>query len=82
MIFLTNIPADAPPLHIHTAIQAIKTYGRYPIAAKMTCATPLQRLECTAEGLEGSCSAAQHLRATDRGMTRKSEPFGVTACQC
>ncbi|MGQ9493527.1 MAG: hypothetical protein ACUVR2_07170 [Anaerolineae bacterium] len=31
LIFLANIPADAPPVNIHTAIQAIKTYGRYPI---------------------------------------------------
>jgi hypothetical protein len=34
-IFLANIPADAPPLNIHTAVQAIKTYGRYPIAANL-----------------------------------------------
>lgn len=31
LIFFANIPADAPPVNIHTAIQAIKTYGRYPI---------------------------------------------------
>jgi hypothetical protein len=34
-IFLANIPADAPPLNIHSAIQAIKTYGRYPIPANL-----------------------------------------------
>jgi hypothetical protein len=30
--FLANIPADAPPVNIHTAVQAIKTYGTSPIA--------------------------------------------------
>ena len=34
-IFLANIPADAPPLNIHTAIRAIQTYGRYPIPANL-----------------------------------------------
>jgi len=31
-MFLANIPADAPPEHIHAAIQATHTYGRFPIA--------------------------------------------------
>lgn len=32
IIFLTNIPADTPPSHVHAAVAAIHTYGRYPIA--------------------------------------------------
>lgn len=31
-IFLANIPADAPTDHIHAAIEAAHTYGRFPIA--------------------------------------------------
>jgi len=31
-IFLANIPADTPPDHVHAAISAVRTYGRYPIA--------------------------------------------------
>ena len=27
-----NVPADTPPLNIHTAIHAARTLGRYPIA--------------------------------------------------
>lgn len=31
-VFLANIPADAPPEHIHAAIAATHTYGHFPIA--------------------------------------------------
>jgi uroporphyrinogen decarboxylase len=34
-IFCANIPADAPPEHIHAAIQATHTYGRFPIAENL-----------------------------------------------
>ncbi len=32
LLFFANIPADTPSDHIHTAIAAARTYGRYPIA--------------------------------------------------
>ena len=35
LMFFSNIPADTPPDHIHTAIAATRTYGRYPIAKNL-----------------------------------------------
>jgi uroporphyrinogen-III decarboxylase len=35
ILFIGNIPADTPPLNIHTAVQAVRTLGRYPIAANL-----------------------------------------------
>ena len=32
MIHLNQIPADTPPEHIHAAVAACHTYGKYPIA--------------------------------------------------
>jgi len=32
LVFFAQIPAATPPEHIHAAIAALKTYGRYPIA--------------------------------------------------
>lgn len=32
LIFFANIPADTPSDHIHTAIAATRTFGKYPIA--------------------------------------------------
>ncbi len=34
-IFLANIPADAPPQHVSTAVQAVHTYGRLPLAENL-----------------------------------------------
>jgi uroporphyrinogen-III decarboxylase len=31
-VLLANIPADTPPEHVHAAIAAVRTFGRYPIA--------------------------------------------------
>ncbi|MDY6796519.1 MAG: uroporphyrinogen decarboxylase family protein [Actinomycetota bacterium] len=31
-IFLAQVPAATPPEHVHAAVAALKTYGRYPIA--------------------------------------------------
>ena len=35
LFFIGNVPADTPPLNIHTAIHAVRTLGRYPIAADL-----------------------------------------------
>jgi len=32
IMLISNTPADTPPLHLHTVMQAIKVLGRYPIA--------------------------------------------------
>ncbi len=32
MFFFAQIPASTPPEHVHAAVSAIKTFGRYPIA--------------------------------------------------
>jgi uroporphyrinogen decarboxylase len=34
-IYLNQIPAETPPEHIHAAVAACHTYGRYPIAENM-----------------------------------------------
>jgi len=31
-VFLSNVPSDTPPKHVHTAVAAAHTYGRLPIA--------------------------------------------------
>jgi uroporphyrinogen decarboxylase len=33
--FIANIPADTPSEHVHAAVAAIRTFGRYPIAANL-----------------------------------------------
>lgn len=35
VMFIGNVPADTPPLNVHTAVQATHTLGRYPIAADL-----------------------------------------------
>ena len=35
LLFFANIPADTPSDHIHTAIAAARTFGRYPIAKNL-----------------------------------------------
>jgi putative sterol carrier protein len=34
-IFLSNVPYDTPPDHIHAAVAAVHTYGKLPIAANL-----------------------------------------------
>ena len=33
--FGIQIPADTPPVNVHTFVQAVKTYGKYPIAKNL-----------------------------------------------
>jgi uroporphyrinogen-III decarboxylase len=35
MIFIGNVPADTPSINIHTAVKAVHTFGKYPIAANL-----------------------------------------------
>ena len=36
LMFIANAPADTPPVNIHTAVHAVHTLGRYPIAADLS----------------------------------------------
>ncbi len=36
LFFIGNVPADTSPLNIHTAVHAVHTLGRYPIADDLT----------------------------------------------
>jgi uroporphyrinogen-III decarboxylase len=36
LFFIANVPADAPPVNIHTAVHAVRTLGRYPIASDLS----------------------------------------------
>jgi uroporphyrinogen-III decarboxylase len=35
LIWIGNVPADTPPLNIHTAVKDVHTLGKYPIAADL-----------------------------------------------
>jgi uroporphyrinogen-III decarboxylase len=39
LFFIGNVPADAPPVNIHTAVHAVHTLGRYPIAKDLSAIT-------------------------------------------
>ncbi|OGR24972.1 MAG: hypothetical protein A2139_06895 [Desulfobacca sp. RBG_16_60_12] len=36
IVFIGNVPADTPPLNIHTAVKATHTLGHYPISADLS----------------------------------------------
>ncbi len=36
LVFIGNVPADTPPLNIHTAVKAVHTLGKYPIVADLS----------------------------------------------
>jgi hypothetical protein len=35
IVFIGNVPADTPSVNIHTAVKAVHTLGKYPIAADL-----------------------------------------------
>ncbi len=39
LFFIGNVPADTPPINIHTAVHAVHTLGRYPIAKDLSAIT-------------------------------------------
>ena len=36
LVFIGNVPADTPSVNIHTAVKAVHTLGKYPIAADLS----------------------------------------------
>ena len=36
IFFIGNVPADTPPVNIHTAVKAVHTLGKYPIAVDLS----------------------------------------------
>jgi uroporphyrinogen-III decarboxylase len=36
IFFIGNVPADTPPLNMHTAVQAVRILGQYPIAQDLS----------------------------------------------
>jgi hypothetical protein len=36
LFFIGNVPADTPTLNVHTAVHAVRTLGRYPIAGDLS----------------------------------------------
>jgi hypothetical protein len=36
LFFIGNVPADTPPVNIHTAVHAVHTLGRYPIVPDLS----------------------------------------------
>ena len=41
VFFIANVPADTPPVNVHTAVHAVHSLGRYPIAADLA-STPVK----------------------------------------
>lgn len=39
VFFIGNVPADKPPVNIHTAVHVVHTSGRYPIAKDLSAIT-------------------------------------------
>lgn len=39
LFFIGNVPADTPPVNIHTAVHAVHTLGRYPIVEDLSSIT-------------------------------------------
>ena len=39
LFFIGNVPADAPPVNVHTALQAVHKLGHYPIAKDLSAVT-------------------------------------------
>jgi uroporphyrinogen-III decarboxylase len=39
LFFIGNVPADTPPVNVHTAFQAVHKLGRYPIARDLSAIT-------------------------------------------
>ncbi len=36
LLYIGNVPSDTPPVNIHTAVHAVHSLGRYPIAADLS----------------------------------------------
>jgi uroporphyrinogen-III decarboxylase len=36
LVFIGNVPADTPPINIHTAVKAVHLLGKYPIASDLS----------------------------------------------
>ncbi|MBN1537454.1 MAG: hypothetical protein JW908_12025 [Anaerolineales bacterium] len=36
LVFIGNVPADTPSLNVHTAVNAVRTLGKYPIAKDLS----------------------------------------------
>ncbi len=45
IFFIGNVPADTPPVNVHTAIRAVRTLGKYPIAADLS-AIKIEPVQC------------------------------------
>ncbi len=73
LFFIGNVPADTPPVNIHTAIRAVHTLGRYPIAEDLSSI----RIEPPAaqpfdEWLKGQPEADTILKAREAGPEPKT----------
>jgi uroporphyrinogen-III decarboxylase len=72
LFFIANVPADTPPVHIHTAVHAVHTLGRYPIASNLSAieiAPPTFRP--FDEWLKGQPEADVIFRAREAGAAPK-----------
>ena len=64
LFFIGNVPADTPPVNVHTAIHAVRTLGRYPIAANLAkVKVDVPRFEPFDQWLKGRPEAETILRA-------------------
>ena len=64
LFFIGNVPADTPPINVHTAIHAVRTLGRYPIAADLAqVRVDVPKFEPFDQWLKGRPEAETILRA-------------------
>lgn len=66
IFFIGNVPADTPPVNVHTAIRAVRTLGRYPIAADLSSIkVEVPKFVAFDEWLKGQPEAEVILRARE-----------------
>jgi len=67
LIFIGNVPADTPPVNVHTSIHAVRTLGKYPIAENLS-AIKIEPVQCQPfeQWLEGQPEADIIFKACEK----------------
>ena len=67
LVFIGNVPADTPPVNVHTSIHAVRTLGKYPIAENLS-AIKIEPVQCQPfeQWLEGQPEADIIFKACEK----------------
>ena len=72
VFFIANVPADTPPVNVHTAVHAVHSLGRYPIATNLASTTVMPpSFRPFDEWLKGQPEAETILKAREWQPERK-----------